>query len=174
MPHCVGWAGLLPPSPPNSHPVSTRAEQHGGSSESPGSEPHRPRPGVGTGAKVFLRRELTQPGWDQTWQIRVLLGPGSLTPIWGPRGPGDLEDPTETQLGRCWPSRGPVDCVHQCPLPRTHFPPKMLDPYFPDPPMLPWQHPSFSERDRASLWWHKAPLRGSGGSAPGSLWSLRL
>lgn len=42
------------------------------------------------------------------------------------------------------------------------------------PPLSPWQHPGFSVRDRASLWWHKAPLRGSGGAAPRSLWPVSL
>lgn len=42
------------------------------------------------------------------------------------------------------------------------------------PPLSPWQHPGFSVRDRASLWWHKAPLRGSGGTAPRSLWPISL
>lgn len=41
-------------------------------------------------------------------------------------------------------------------------------------PMSPWQHPSFPERHRASLWWHKGPLRGGGASAPGSLWPVSL
>lgn len=72
-------------------------------------------------------------------------------------------------------ARGPESCPagalqlklnsHQCPAWNVLSPNSGLPS---SQPLSPWQHPGFPGRDRASLWWHKAPLRG-GGCSPRNL-----
>lgn len=52
-------------------------------------------------------------------------------------------------------------------------PSRRWTPLFPAPSVT-MATPSLRRGDRASLWWHKAPLRGSGGAVPGSLWPISL
>lgn len=188
MPHCVGWAGLLPPylplgslwevAPPTPHSISGRAEQRGGSSEGPGSEPHptvlwggHRSQGVPEAEPEAHSQAGTKPdgsNWHRGLGAQLL-----------PRGQGVHETPRTTpppkaQVGQLssqaegrWPVCTSAVCLEH------PFSLKTLDPFFPGP-LCHHGNTQASLRDRASLWWHKAPLRGSGGSAPGSLWPVSL